>query len=387
MTFSVPAADQVAGDDPEAGGDPVARGARHPQRGWWRPWTSLALGISLAVVLGVVAAAWPLPYAIMKPGPATDVLGEHVGAAGATEPRIVIEGTATYPTSGSLSFTTVRVAGGPGFPVYAWDLLNAWLSPAEEVVPVDALFPPEATQEQVAQENKAEMASSQQEAAAVALRALGLQISQVVTVREVVTGSPAEGELKAGDVLISIAGRPASDAAVIRESIQSVTPGDAVDVVVRRDGSTVTARPRTRGNDDGRTVLGILLSSSYALPFTVSIDAGNVGGPSAGLMFSLGIFDKLTDGAMTGGAAIAGTGTIDDAGRVGPIGGITQKMAGARQSGASYFLAPEGNCREVTDHEPAGLQVVKVATFAEARAAVEAIGAGRVDALPRCAGA
>jgi len=344
----------------------------------------LAIGISLAMVVAVLAAVVPVPYAILKPGPATDVLAAHAGADGKQVPRIVIEGTSTYPTSGSLEFTTVRVTGGPGFPVNAWDLLYAWINPAEDVYPVEELFPPQATQEQVAEENKAEMAGSQQEAAAVALRALGKQIQQVIVIRQVVAGSPSEGELKAGDVLVSIGGSPASDSAAIRAAIQTVKPGDAVEVVVERSGAQVTTHPRTRKADDGRTVLGILLGTDYRLPFVVTIDVGNVGGPSAGLMFALGIYDKLTEGSMTGGAIIAGTGTIDDAGKVGPIGGIAQKMVGARQSGATHFLAPADNCSEIVGREPNGLQIVKVTTFEDARAAVAAIGAGTTSALPRC---
>ncbi|HRC12282.1 MAG: PDZ domain-containing protein [Candidatus Phosphoribacter baldrii] len=361
-----------------------SRSARHTGRRRWRPWMGLAIGITLAMVLAVLAAVVPVPYAILKPGPATDVLATHAGSDGKQVPRILIEGTPIYPTTGSLEFTTVRVTGGPGFPVNAWDLLYAWISPVEDVYPVDDLFPPQATQEQVAEENKAEMAGSQQEAAAVALRALGKDVRQVVVIRQVVAGAPSEGELKAGDILVSIGGSPATDSTAIRTAIQAVTPGDAVEVVVERSGSKVTTHPRTRKADDGRTVLGILLGADYKLPFAVTIDAGNVGGPSAGLMFALGIYDTLTEGSMTGGAIIAGTGTIDDAGKVGPIGGIAQKMVGARQSGATFFLAPADNCSEIVGREPGGLQIVKVATFEDARAAVTAIGAGTTSGLPHC---
>ena len=375
-----------AAANPQWAGGPVIehRGSRHTKPRWWRPWTLLAVGIVLALALGVLAAVVPLPYAILRPGPATDVLATHAGPDGTTVPRIVVEGTPTFPTKGSLEFTTVRVVGGPGYPVNAWDVVTAWVSPSEDVYPVDDLFPPQATAEQVAQENKAEMAGSQQEAAAVALRALGKDVPQVVVIRQVVAGAPSEGELKTGDVIVSIGGVPATDAGAIRAAIQAVTPGDAVEVVVERSGARVTTHPRTRKAEDGRTVLGILLGADYKLPFTVRIDAGNVGGPSAGLMFALGIYDKLTEGALTGGTVIAGTGTIDDAGTVGPIGGIAQKMVGARQGGATYFLAPADNCSEVLGREPGGLTVVKVSTFEDARAAVAAIGAGNPSGLPHC---
>ena len=166
---------------------------------------------------------------------------------------------------------------------------------------------------------------------------------------------PRQGQLKAGDFLVSCGGANASAAAAIRAAVQRVTVGDAVDVVVTRDGAKVTAKPSTRQASDGRTILGIVLTPTYKLPFPVKIDAGNVGGPSAGLMFSLVIYDKLTEGAMTGGAKIAGTGTIDDSGKVGPIGGIRQKVVGAQHAGATFFLAPEANCAELAGKVPEGI--------------------------------
>jgi PDZ domain-containing protein len=360
-----------------------SRGARHTRR-FWPPWAGLATGMFLAMVLAVLASVISLPYAILKPGPATDVLASHDGGDGQQTPRIAIDGAPTFATTGSLEFTTVRVEGGPGFPVNAWDLLTAWLSPAQDVYHVDELFPPAATQEQVAEENKAEMAGSQQEAAAVALRALGQEVPQVVVVRQVVKGAPAEGELQAGDVIVSIGGAAARDSTAIRTAIQGVTPGETVEVVVERSGAQVTTHPDTGKADDGRTVLGIVLGVDYKLPFSVKIDVGNVGGPSAGLMFSLGIYDKLTDGALTGGSVIAGTGTIDEKGSVGPIGGIAQKMVGAREGGATFFLAPADNCAEAAGREPSGLQVIKVSTFDDALAAVTAIGKGNTSGLPHC---
>lgn len=365
-----------------------SRGSRHTGMRWWRPWTPLAIGIALAFVGGVAASVVPLPYAVLQPGPVTNVLGTSKGPDGADVPRIVIDKATTYPTSGALDFTTVRVLGGPGYRVNAVDLLVAWLSPTQDVYPVDDVFPPQATQEQVAQENHAEMVSSQQEAAAVALRATGVTVPVVVKVAQVAADAPAAGQLQAGDVLVTVGGAPAGDPAAVRAAIQKVTSGDTVDVVVRRGGAETTAHPRTgtTTNTDGttRTYLGIVLATDYDLPFPVTVDAGNVGGPSAGLMFSLGIYDKLTDGALTGGRTIAGTGTIDDSGAVGPIGGIRQKMAGAQEAGATFFLAPSDNCTDVVGGEPVGVQVVKVSTFADALAAVRAIGAGHPESLPHC---
>lgn len=344
----------------------------------------LAAGAITAIAVGIGAAIIPVPYAIISPGPATDVLGARVASDGTSTPRIVIEKATTYPTTGALDFTTVSVRGGPGYPVNIVDVLSAWIDPARDVLPVDEVFPPQATKEQVAEENRLEMSASQQEAAAVALRALGYSLPQEVRIGAIPAGSPSEGQLKVGDVLVSIGGVASTDPDAVRAAVQKVTVGDTVEVVVTRDGAQVTARPGTRKAADGRTVLGIVLTPSYKLPFPVTIDAGNVGGPSAGLMFSLGVYDKLTEGAMTGGVKIAGTGTISDNGDVGPIGGIRQKVIGAQRAGATFFLAPADNCAELNDAVPEGITVVKVESFEVAKSAVAAIGKGDTGALPRC---
>ncbi|MGV1007040.1 MAG: PDZ domain-containing protein [Dermatophilaceae bacterium] len=360
--------------------EPATSARRLPGR---RTVVRAVLVLAVAFALGALVSVVHLPYAIMSPGPATDVLSSQQKADGGTADRIVVTGRETFPTSGSLDFTTVRVVGGPGFPVNAVDVITAWLDPNRDVFPVDAIFPPDVTKEQVAEENRAEMSGSQHTAAAVALRALGYDVPQVVTVARVPSDAPAAGQLRVGDVLVSIGGVPVTDAATTRAAVQQVAPGQSVDVVVERDGSQVTVHPKTGKADDGRTVLGVGLGVDFRLPFGVSIDAGNVGGPSAGLMFSLGVYDKLTDGPLTGGRSVAGTGTIGDDGSVGAIDGIRQKMVGARQAGAGYFLAPAANCPDV-DRVPDGMTVVKVETFDQARQAVESIGRGETASLPHC---
>ena len=155
-------------------------------------------------------------------------------------------------------------------------------------------------------------------------------------------------------------------------------------MTVTRKGKEQTLEVPTVAGQGGRTALGVLLGLDHDFPAKVTIDAGAIGGPSAGLMFSLGIYDKLTPGPLAGGRQIAGTGTIDDEGVVGPIGGIRQKLAGARSDGAEYFLAPADNCDEVVGHVPDGLDVFKVGTFDEGRTAVEAIAQGQTGSLPRC---
>ena len=374
--------DVLSGDDASrppggpAGGDPggTPRDPMRPGRASGILLTSTFVAIGIAAALTFVG----LPYVVMSPGPATNILGKVDG-----KPLLSVEGATTYPTNGTLDFTTVSVDGGPGVRVTVFDLAKAWLSGSEEVLPVEQVFPPDSSPEQVEEEGAAEMAGSQSVATATALRALGRTVDQTVVVAGVPDGSPSAGVLEADDVLVSVDGDPATSADAVRAAVQRHEPGDTFPVVVRRDGAERTVAARTR-ESDGRTVMGISLRLDYDLPVDVTLRTGGVGGPSAGLMFSLAIYDVLTPGELTGGENIAGTGTMDDDGTVGPIGGIRQKLVGARSAGADFFLAPADNCSEVVGNVPDGLRVVRVATFDEGRAAVEDIASGDLESLPAC---
>jgi PDZ domain-containing protein len=339
--------------------------------------------VFLGILIGVLGSLIQVPYAVMRPGPISNVLGTTTHSDGSSADLIVINGHESFPTTGSLDFTTVRINGGPGYPVNVWSVVGAWVDPRQDVYPVDAIYPPQQTQEQVQQENQAEMVDSQQEATAVALRAAGVPVTEKVSIASVSVDAPSGTAFQAGDVLVSIGGTEITSADAARKAIQQATPGSTLDVVVDRGGSKIALKPKT-GASGGRTVLGVVLKIDFQFPFSVSIDAGNVGGPSAGLMFSLGIYDKLTNGSLTGGRNIAGTGTINSSGAVGPIGGIRQKLVGAKEGGATYFLAPADNCEEVRGAVPEGLQAVKVATFDEAKTAVDKIAAGDTKGLPAC---
>ena len=339
-----------------------------------------AFFLFLAVM--VVGSVVHLPYAVMSPGPTQDTLGTSIDGKG--EPIIAISGLPTYATDGALRFTTVRVEGGPGYPVDAWDILQAWIDPARDVLPVDDVFDPKVTQEQVAEENAIQMEGSQEEATAVALRAIGKQVPTHVAIAGITDASKAKGVLEVGDRLDRVDGVEITSTQAVRDVLQKKKPGDTVSMTVTRKGKEQTLEVPTVAGQGGRTALGVLLGLDHDFPAKVTIDAGAIGGPSAGLMFSLGIYDKLTPGPLAGGRQIAGTGTINDEGVVGPIGGIRQKLAGARSDGAEYFLAPADNCDEVVGHVPDGLDVFKVGTFDEGRTAVEAIAKGQTGSLPRC---
>ena len=374
--MSQPTHDVLPGND-----DPAAR--KHPRRRHpsTRPGLLPAVLLTATFVAIAVAAALTfvgLPYVVMSPGPATNILGKVDG-----KPLLSVDGATTYPTSGTLDFTTVSVDGGPGVRVTVYDLAQAWLSGSQEILPEEQVFPPQQSEEDAQEEGAAEMAGSQSVATATALRALGKTVDETIVIAGVPDDSPSKGVFEADDVLVTVDGDPATSSDAVRAAVQRHEPGDSFPVVVRRDGKeqTVTARTAESG---GRTVMGVGLRLDYDLPVDVTLRTGNVGGPSAGLMFSLAIYDALTPGELTGGKNIAGTGTMDDDGSVGAIGGIRQKLIGARRAGADFFLAPADNCDEVTGNVPDGLRVVKVGTFGEGVAAVRDIGTGKAASLPTC---
>lgn len=345
-----------------------------------RTWTMVVSGVA-AIILMAVVTMLPLPYALMRPGPVVDVLSDPDGT-----PLIQIEGRDTYSTSGSLDLLTVRVTGGPGSRSTVWDVLRGWADPSIAVRPVDEVFPPRDSEKDVDERNAQEMVTSQEQATVAAMNEIGVQVPTTLTVDGFTEGSGAVGVLQAGDVVTSVGGTEVIDLPQLRDELQKTEPGDDVTIGFIRDGAAQEATFPT-GEADGRTVMGVFIDPTYEFPFDVQIRIEDIGGPSAGMIFALGIVDKLTPGEMTGGERIAGTGTMDSDGAVGPIGGIQQKLVGAADAGAEWFLAPAGNCEEVVGQVPDGLRVVRVETLGQARDAVEAIGSGdssATDALPTC---
>lgn len=340
--------------------------------------SGLLTALFVAIVLAAGISFIPLPYVVLQPGPITNTLGKLDGKS-----IIEIKGAAAYPAKGALDFTTVRVVGGPGVRVNAFTLGVAAVRDDQEVFKREEIYPKETTREEIQQENAAEMVDSQEVASAIALRETGHTVPEHVVVSQVPEGSPAKGVLEPGDEFVSIAGTPTVDAASVQEVVRAQKAGSSVPIVVKRKGAEKALSVPTRANQ-GATIIGVLLGRNYDLPVDVTIAAGGVGGPSAGTMFTLATYDLLTPGDLTGGKRIAGTGTMEPDESVGPIGGIRQKLHGARDGGADYFLAPADNCSEVVGNIPEGLKVFRIGTFDEALAAVKAIAADKTDSLPTC---
>lgn len=335
------------------------------------------LALLCAMILG--GSLLPVPYVIERPGPAIDVLGEWED-----EEILVIDGAETHPTEGSLMMTTVSVDGGPGYRVTPVEVVAAWFDRSKMVLPREAVFPDGQTREQTTLTNTAAMSTSQQDAVAVALDELDIEYRDVVMIAGVQEDGAAAGTLEGGDVIVSVGGQTAGDVQGYRDLIAAVPEGEDVEMTVRRDGEEKDLQVPTE-LVDGTPRLGVILAEGHEFPLDIDIAVGDVGGPSAGLIFSLSVYDELTEGALTGGHAIAGTGTIAEDGAVGSIGGIRQKMVGAEESDAEFFLAPSANCEEVVGYEPDGLEVVAVGTFEEALEATTTIAeTGTVEGLPTC---
>jgi PDZ domain-containing protein len=238
------------------------------------------------------------------------------------------------------------------------------------VVPREFVYPPDRSPRQTDKQNAEEFAQSQSSAETAALQELGYPVQ--VDVVAFTAGSPSAGKLRAGDVITAIDGRPVTSRTRLMSLLRDRAPGDTVSVTYRRGGHTTTARvvAGKAPEDPSRAVLGVTVEQKQPHPFGITIALDRIGGPSAGLMFALGIVDKVDPVDLTGGMFVAGTGTIDDEGQVGPIGGIQQKLVAARRAGATVFLTPAANCAEAAARVPDGLRLVRVESLDQALTAL-----------------
>ena len=392
-------ADPGSGVEPgmEAGDD---SGSRTGIRGLRRLRSKrLMIGIGallLAVGLVVAGATVRVNKVIEAPGPTWNVLAAVPGDD-SDQSVITVTGAQTYPAEGALRMTTVSVSGCPGYPVTLFDVVGAWLSPNKTILERDQVCPPSLSQQDVEETNQAQMTSSQNTAVVAALMETGMATRMVLTVEG--TGpDQTEGLLQKGDILTSVTpaggqATPTTTYTALRELLTTVPVGTTVELGIERDGEPMTVSLTTitppDANSDGApdsegSLLGVYLSAEADSDIEATFGLSKVGGPSAGSMFALGIVDELTPGDLTGGKDIAGTGTIALDGSIGPIGGIEQKMAGAKTDGSGYFLAPASNCGDVVGNVPDGLEVYAVSTLHEAVTTVEAIAADDTSGASTC---
>lgn len=354
----------------------------------WRSWTLPTLIIAAAVAIGLAISLLPLPFVVYSPGPTFDVLGTQ------NEQRILEVEGADFEPQGQLRMVTISEQGGPGSTVTAATLLHALVTPGYAIRPYDSVYPRGVTAEELKQVSDSQMRSSHSTASVAALEQLGYDLPTVITVLGAAEGSGAEGKIAEGDRLVSIEvpglgtfpmDTPSAPFALMRQ----VPAGTTVRVTVERGGvelveEVVTgALPEGTKNPEGSR-LGVILDLDIDMPLEVLFHLEKVGGPSAGMIFALGIIDELEGGTLTGGKVIAGTGAMHYDGTVEPIGGVEQKMYGALRDGAEWFLAPASNCDSVVGNVPDGLNVGAVGTLAEAVDAVRKIASDQGDSVPTC---
>jgi Lon-like protease len=340
--------------------------------------TTLLVSAVLAVILAVVGMHLPAPYVEDAPGPVSDTLGTAQG-----KPLITIAHPTATP-KGRIYLVTVSESGGPRQNISAFQVLLGWWRRSDAVIPRRLLYSDTQTPQQVATQDNNDMIESQEEAKVAALRYLKYPLTPGVDIAGVVL--PAlKGKLMDDDIIIGVDNTTVTNSADLLKVDSSHKPGDQIVLHVVRGTTQLDVPVTLQAPPTGSTTptIGISVVDSFTKPFAIDINLADVGGPSAGTAFALGIIDKLTDGNLTGGRTIAVTGTIDAEGNVGAIGGVIQKMAGARSAGATVFLVPTANCAEALTAVPHGLRLVPITTLTSAVDVLKQINAGGTD-VPTC---
>ena len=319
------------------------------------------------VVFGVLLAVVTVPFVSLGPGPTFDTLGEVDG-----KQVVDIEGTQTHPTSGHLNMTTVSQRDD----LTLGEALTLWLSGQEQLVPRDLIYPPGKSRDEVDKSNNADFKQSEDSAAYAALGYL--KYPNAVTIAKITEPGPSSGKLKTGDAIDAVDGTPVASVEQFTAILKKTHAGQVVTIDFRRKNEPAGVAQITLGSNKDRDYgfMGVAVLDAPWAPFVVDFNLANVGGPSAGLMFSLAVVDKLTTGELAGSNFVAGTGTISMDGKVGQIGGITHKMVAAHAAGATIFLVPAKNCYEASSDNPSGMRLVKVETLSQAVDALHAVTSG-----------
>ncbi|WP_187687194.1 YlbL family protein [Nocardia wallacei] len=320
------------------------------------------------LVLGVVGSAVTVPFVALGPGPTFNTLGDVEG-----KQVVDVRGATVDPTAGNLNMTTVSVRDG----LNIFEAFVLWADGRYGLVPRSEVYPPGVPRDQIDKSNEQDFKDSEDNAELAALHYL--KYPTTVRLRTVAEDGPANGVLRKGDVLVSVGGKPVATATDVVDAVKATKPDTVVPMVIRRDGveQTVEVKVGARPDDNSKGYLGVTPEEVPQGPLDVTFNLADIGGPSAGLMFSLALIDKLSPGQLNGGKFVAGTGTIDPTGKVGPIGGIQYKMIAAREAGAETFLVPADNCNEARQRIPDGLKLVKVETLTGAVQSLGDLNSGR----------
>ncbi len=360
--------EEVTTIDPMVVPDPPASAEQRRARPRWPRWPIIVL---VVLLLLVAASSITLPYYAVAPGSARQV-----------NDLIRVPKERAFPPRGQILMATVSLR-----PVRIPEAVAGWLDSDIDVVPEDQILG-STPRNQYSRQNRSLMDDSKQTASVVALRHLGYPVTESGTgavVSAVERGSPADGRVSPGDVITSVDGRPTMLASQTVEAIRARKRGDAVRLEIKNPAGATRVERVVLGSNPHRPggFLGVFVRTKdqrFDFPFDVKIESGDVGGPSAGLAYALGVLDSLTAGEVTGGKKVAATGTIELDGKVGNVGGIAQKTAAVRAAGADYLLVPGDEFGEARAHAGGELDVIKVSSLSEAIAALGGLG-GDVSAL------
>lgn len=339
---------------------------------------TLLVALVPIVAFGVLLSVVTVPFVSLGPGPTFNTLGEVEG-----KQVVDIKGTAgsgdlVHPTSGHLNMTTVSQRDG----LTLGQAMALWMSGREQLVPRDLVYPPDKSKSEIDEANNSDFKKSEDSAEYAALAFLKYPVA--VTVQSVTDPGPSAGKLRDGDAIDGVNGTPVANLDEFQALLKKTKPGDQLVIDFRRKNAPPGVTTITLGDNPDRDYgfLGVGVLDAPWAPFSIDFHLANIGGPSAGLMFSLAVVDKLTTGDLNDGKFVAGTGTITGEGKVGSIGGITHKMLAAKEAGASVFLVPADNCTEARSAPQDGMDLVKVETLTQAVDALHTISAGGEP--PRC---
>ena len=335
--------------------------------------STLVVALVPILIFGMLLTMVTVPYVALGPGPTFDTLGEVEG-----KQVVDIEGTEVHPTSGHLNMTTVSQRDGlpPG------QALAFWASGTDQPLPRELVYPPDKSKDEIDEANTKDFRQSEDSAEYAALDYLKYPLA--VTVETVDEDGPSKGKLQEGDAIDGVNNTPVATLEEFQDILKGTKPGDKIVVDYRRKNAPAGLAEITLGKhpDKDQGLLGVGVLDAPWAPFTIDFNLANIGGPSAGLMFSLAVVDKPTTGDLNGAKFVAGTGTISGDGKVGSIGGITHKITAASEAGASVFLVPAENCDEAKTAREDGIELVKVDTLGQAIDSLRTISAGGEP--PRC---
>lgn len=373
-------------DTPVSGAAPLAEASMPagsaPTRRYVLLLTSALTLIALVSIIGLM----PIPYVSLRPGPAIDTLGTD-----GNKPLITFgKKVKTYQTLGRLDFTSVMVTRSD-HTFTLLDAVAAWFSPDSAVAPRDLLYGDDETSDDTDEKLQAQLTSAKDFSQYAALTAAGYEVDVQTSIVSVTKGSPAAGILRKDDVIVAVDGKKHKTVNDVVKAVSSRKPGTKVTLTIQRSSKELTRTLDTVPNpeDKKKARVGVALQPRLDYPFPISNNVAQIGGPSAGSMFALAIYDRLTPGSLTGGRHIAGTGTISLDGRIGPIGSVRQKLAGASEAGAVVFLVPAKNCPEaVLDADDRGrvdgMRLVKVKTLKDAISSLRILAGQESGPVPAC---